>query len=160
MVEKKTVWWLILTYLENVDKLGVGDVSILVRVKVVKDDSKLLPGKEDTKLGHELLELQLLEDSVLVCVVALENSTHKPWSSKGNLNMRDRLNLAAKSKLFLLTKFGSIILLRFRVKRLDILRFETWKKDDQTTVLRLSKVNKTYQENILELFHVIDALGE
>ena len=116
---------MILTYLENVDKLGVGDVSILVRVKVVKDDSKLLPGKEDTKLGHELLELQLLEDSVLVCVVALENSTHKPWSSKGNLNMRDRLNLAAKSKLFLLTKFGSIILLRFRVKRLDKLRFET-----------------------------------
>ena len=116
---------MILTYLENVDELGVGDVSILVGIKVVKDDSELLPGKEDTKLGHELFKLQLLKYSVLVAVVALQNSTHKPWSSKGNLNVRDRLNLAARSKLFLLTKFGSIILLVFRVKRLDILRFKT-----------------------------------
>jgi len=68
------------TYLENVDKLSVCDVSVLVLIKVVKDDSELLPGKENTKLGHELFELQLLKDSVGVSVVALQkdNSVKVP----------------------------------------------------------------------------------
>ena len=59
------------TYLENVDEFGVGDVSVLVLIKVVEDDAKLLSSEEDSKLRHELLELKLLEDAVLIAVEAL-----------------------------------------------------------------------------------------
>lgn len=60
-----------MTYLENVDELAVGDVAILVRVKVVEDDAELLSCEENAQLGHELLKLQLLKDSVLVAIEAL-----------------------------------------------------------------------------------------
>ena len=60
-----------ITYLEDVDKLRVGDVTVLVLIKVVEDDAKLLSGEEDSKLRHELFELKLLEDAVLIAVEAL-----------------------------------------------------------------------------------------
>ena len=60
-----------MTYLEDVDELVVGDVAILVLVKVVEDDTELLSCEEDTQLGHELLELELLKDSILVAIEAL-----------------------------------------------------------------------------------------
>lgn len=60
-----------MTYLENVNELVVGDVAILVRVKVVEDDAEFLSCEEDAQLGHELLELQLLKDSILVAIEAL-----------------------------------------------------------------------------------------
>jgi len=58
-------------YPENVDELGVGDVAVLVLVKVVEDDSQLLTGEEDAQLRHEFFELQLLEDAILIAVEAL-----------------------------------------------------------------------------------------
>ena len=62
------------TYLEDVDEFGVGNVTVLVLIKVVKNDAQLLPCEEDTKLGHEFLELELLQHTVLVAVKALHTS--------------------------------------------------------------------------------------
>ena len=59
------------SYLEDVDELSVGDVAVLVLVEVVEDDAQLLSSEEDAQLRHELLELQLLQDTVLVAVKAL-----------------------------------------------------------------------------------------
>lgn len=59
--------------LEDVDELVVGDVTVLVLIEVIEDDAKLLFCEEDTQLGHELFELQLLQDSVLVAIKAHED---------------------------------------------------------------------------------------
>ena len=64
-------------YLQDIDKLRVGDVTVLVLIKVVEDDAKLLSGEEDSKLRHELLELKLLEDAVLIAVEALNKEQTK-----------------------------------------------------------------------------------
>lgn len=60
-----------MTYLKDVDELSVGDVAVLVLVEVVEDDAELLSCEEDAQLGHELLEFELLKDSVLVAIEAL-----------------------------------------------------------------------------------------
>ena len=64
-------------YLQYIDKLRVGDVTVLVLIKVVEDDAKLLSGEEDSKLRHELLKLKLLEDAVLIAVEALHTEQTK-----------------------------------------------------------------------------------
>ena len=78
-------------YLEDVDELGVGDVAVLVLVESVEDDAELLPGEEDTQLGHELLELQLLEHSVLVSVETLfpSEATHTRRSNNQIITSHD-----------------------------------------------------------------------
>jgi len=60
-----------LAYLEDVDELGVGDVAVFVRVEVVEDDAEFLSGEENAKLGHELFEFELLQDTILVAVETL-----------------------------------------------------------------------------------------
>ena len=61
-----------MTYLEDVDELAVGDVAVLVCIEVIEDDAELLSGEEDSQLGHEFLELELLKHSVLVAIEALK----------------------------------------------------------------------------------------
>ena len=68
---KESIYAVRFVYLQYIDKLRVGDVTVLVLIKVVEDDAKLLSGEEDSKLRHELLELKLLEDAVLIAVEAL-----------------------------------------------------------------------------------------
>ena len=76
-----------MTYLEDVDELVVGDVAVLVLIEVVEDDAKLLSRQEDSQLGHEFLELKLLQDAVLVAIEALQ--THRQtWSIANNSNLR------------------------------------------------------------------------
>ena len=69
-----------LTYLEDVDEFSVGDVAVLVLIKVVENDAKLLSGEENSKLGHELLELKLLQDSILVAIETLQRQTSQTIS--------------------------------------------------------------------------------
>ena len=70
------------TYLENVDEFGVGDVAVLVLIEVVEDDAKLLSSEEDAQLRHEFLEFQLLEHSILVAVEALKKHTGSKVSTE------------------------------------------------------------------------------
>ena len=70
------------TYLEDVDEFGVGDVAVLVLIEVVEDDAKLLSSEEDAQLRHELLKLQLLEHSILVAVEALKEYTSSKVSKE------------------------------------------------------------------------------
>ena len=64
-----------MTYLEHIDELSVGDVSVLVGIEGVEDNTQFLSGEEDAELGHELFELQLLQNSVLIAVKALATFT-------------------------------------------------------------------------------------
>ena len=64
---------------ENVDEFCVCNVTVLVLIEVIEDDAKLLFCEEDTQLGHELFELQLLQDSILVAIKALKD-TKTAWS--------------------------------------------------------------------------------
>ena len=68
---KESIYAVRFAYLQYIDKLRVGDVTVLVLIKVVEDDAKLLSGEENSKLRHELFELKLLEDAVLIAVEAL-----------------------------------------------------------------------------------------
>ena len=47
-----------LTYLKNVDELGVGNVSVLVGVEVVEHYAELLSSEENSKFGHKFLKLK------------------------------------------------------------------------------------------------------
>lgn len=60
------------TYLEDVDELGVCNVTVLVLIEVVEDDAELLSSKENAQLRHEFLKLQFLKDTILVAIEALK----------------------------------------------------------------------------------------
>ena len=59
------------TYLEYIDEFWVADVSVLVGIELVKDDTEFLSGEEYAKFWQKFLKFKLVEDSILISVKAL-----------------------------------------------------------------------------------------